>query len=86
MPRISQFFGIIVAMYYGDHNPPHFHVRYGEHEALVAIDSLELVEGWLPRRALAMVIEWAMQQRSALRQNWDKALRGLPLDSIAPLE
>jgi hypothetical protein len=86
VPRISQFFGIIVAMYYGDHNPPHFHVRYGEHEALVVIDTLECWEGWLPRRAMAMVLEWALLHRHELRRNWDLALGGFPLDSIAPLE
>jgi hypothetical protein len=42
MPEISRFFGIVIAMYYNDHAPPHFHVRYGQQKALIAIDSLAI--------------------------------------------
>ncbi len=45
MPRVSQFNGIIIAMYYNDHNPPHFHVRYAGHEATIEIDTLDYLEG-----------------------------------------
>ena len=86
MPRISQFFGIVVAMYFNDHSPPHFHAIYGEHEATFAIDTLEVLEGALPRRALALVLEWAALHRDELRSNWARARAGLPLDRIAPLE
>jgi hypothetical protein len=86
MPRISEFFGIIIAMYFNDHSPAHFHARYAEHEAVVVIDSLELYEGSLPRRALALVLEWAALHRPELRSNWEKARQGLPLAPIAPLE
>lgn len=85
MPRISQFFGIIIAMYYNDHAPPHFHARYGEHEALLSIESLDVIEGEVPGRALAMVLEWASLHRSELRTNWERARRGLPLEAIEPL-
>jgi hypothetical protein len=85
MPRISEFFGIIIAMYYNDHAPAHFHARYGEHEALVAIESLELLRGALPRRALALVLEWAVLHRDDLRSNWAKARDGVALDRIPPL-
>ena len=67
LPRISQFFGIIIAMYYNDHAPPHFHARYGEHEALLSIESLDVIEGEVPGRVLAMVLEWASLHRSELR-------------------
>ena len=70
MPRITEFFGIVIAMYFNDHAPPDFHARYAEHEALIAIDSLEVLEGELPRRALALVLEWAALQRGALRDDW----------------
>jgi hypothetical protein len=83
---VSEFFVIVVAMYFNDHKPAHFHARYGEHEALVVIDTLELYEGSLPRRALALVLEWAALHRHELRSNWDKARRGEPLDRIEPLE
>lgn len=52
----SAFFGILIRMYYDDHNPPHFHAYYGEHEAIIAIQTLEVMEGNLPKRALAMVL------------------------------
>jgi hypothetical protein len=73
-------------MYYNDHAPPHFHARYAEHEAVVAIDTLEVVEGSLPRRALALVLEWAAIQRTALRANWDRARFGVKLEQVPPLE
>ena len=57
MPRISTFFGIAIYMYFSDHAPPHFHAIYGEHEVEMAIDSLEVIQGSLPRRALALVLE-----------------------------
>nr|WP_302143144.1 DUF4160 domain-containing protein [Halomonas alkalicola] len=50
-------------MYYDDHNPPHFHAYYGDHEVIIAIQTLELMEGRLPKRALAMVLEWAVEHR-----------------------
>ncbi|HEY7065261.1 MAG TPA: DUF4160 domain-containing protein [Chloroflexota bacterium] len=86
MPRISAFFGIMITMYFNDHAPAHFHARYAEHEALIAIESLEVIEGGLPRRALALVLEWAALQRGALRDDWQRARRGEPLSAIAPLE
>lgn len=86
MPRISQFYGIIIAMYYSDHGPPHFHARYAEYEALINLETLEVLEGNLPRRALALALEWAALHRAELRVNWEKARQGLPLDRIAPLD
>ncbi len=86
MPRISQFFGIVIAMYFNDHAPPHFHAIYGEHEAAVAIETLEILEGSLPRRATALVLEWSALHRDELRFNWRRARDGFPLDRIAPLE
>lgn len=86
MPSISRFFGIVIMMYYDDHVPPHFHVKYGEHRAQINIETLEIIEGELPRRALSLSIEWAVLHRNELRQNWQKAREGLPLQDIAPLE
>ena len=63
MPELCRFFGIIIRMYYNDHDPPHFHAVYGEDEVLIEIDTLALVRGELPRRALALVIEWAVLHR-----------------------
>jgi hypothetical protein len=86
MPRISEFFGIVIAMYYNDHVPPHFHARYAEYEAEVAIQSLEVLNGSLPRRALALVLEWAADRREELRTNWEAAREGKPLSRIRGLE
>jgi hypothetical protein len=86
MPRISEFFGIIIAMYYNDHTPPHFHAIYGEFEAKFSLETLEILDGEFPRRALAMVLEWAELHRNELRANWKRARSGVPLKLIAPLE
>ena len=86
MPVICRFFGIAIRMYYRDHHPPHFHARYGEHEIVVSIEDLEILEGRLPPRARRMVIEWAFLHREALRADWALAQAGRPLQSIPPLE
>ena len=67
MPELCRFFGIIITMFYDDHAPPHFHVRYGEHKAIMAIDSLMLLEGQLPPRALGLVAEWGALHQDELR-------------------
>ena len=59
MPEISRFFGIIIRMYFDDHNPPHFHAIYGESEILININTLAIVSGNFPPRALGLVMEWA---------------------------
>jgi hypothetical protein len=86
VPRLSEFFGIIIAMYYHDHWPPHFHARYGEHEATVRIDTLAVLGGALPRRAYGLVLEWAAFHRRELAENWERAREGEPLSRIAPLD
>ena len=86
MPEISRFYGIIVRMYYDEHPPPHFHVFYQDKDAAVRIDTLELVRGSLPRRAMVLVAEWALAHREELRQNWSRVERGEPLLPIAPLD
>lgn len=73
-------------MNYNDHSPPHFHVRYGSRKALVAIDTLALIRGYLPPRVLGFVVEWASQHQAALAENWDLARRQQPLQQIQPLE
>ena len=83
---VSEFFGIAIAMYQTDRAPPHFHASYERHEALIAIDTLEFVDGWLPKRAYALVLEWSAQHRAELRANWDRTRRGLPLERVVPLE
>ena len=84
-PRISAFCGIIIAMYFGDHPPPHFHAKYGEHEAQVAIETGEVLNGGLPRRARALVEEWTDLHRDELMEDWERAVRQEPLHRIEPL-
>ena len=73
-------------MYFNDHAPPHFHAKYGEAEVAVAIESLSVLWGALPRRALALVLEWAVLHRGELRENWERARQGTPLRVIDPLD
>ena len=86
MPRICEFFGIVVYMYYNDHRPAHSHTEYAEHEASFVIDTLEILDGELPRRPRAFVVEWASLHREELRVNWERARHGLPLHPIDPLD
>ncbi len=70
MPVISNFYGIIIKMYFGDHVPPHFHATYNEFSAQINIGSLGIIEGYLPPKALALVVEWASIHQEELIQNW----------------
>ena len=85
VPRISAFYGIVIAMYFSDHNPPHFHAIYREYEAQIVIETLEPLAGELPARALRLVQEWAAIHRAELEANWEKARAHVPLDTIEPL-
>lgn len=86
MPEISRFFGIVIQMYYDDHSPPHFHVRYAGQRALIAIDSLALIQGHLSPRALGLVMEWAAFHRAELMEDWQLAMSEAVLKPIKPLE
>lgn len=70
MPRISEFFGITVYMYFNDHSPPHFHAEYGEFEAVYAIDTIEVLRAQLPRRAHSMAVKWTTIHRLELKGIW----------------
>jgi hypothetical protein len=86
MPKVCEFYGIRIYFYFEDHQPPHFHVFYGEHRAKVAIDSLEILAGYLPRRAYTLVAEWSLARRSELRRAWKQAATPQPIDPIPPLD
>jgi Domain of unknown function (DUF4160) len=85
MPQISYFLGVIIRMFYRDHNPPHFHAFYGDFEALIDIEKNELISGQLPPRVLGLVTEWAAMHQSELMENWERARKQDVLLSIAPL-
>lgn len=86
MPELSRFFGIVIALFYDDHAPPHFHARYGDNRAIIAIETLALLQGSLPPRALGLVMEWAAQHQADLRRTWAAAQRHEELEPIPPLE
>ena len=86
MPEVSRFFGIVIAMFYNDHPPPHFHARYSGERALIGLDTLSVLEGRLSPRVLGLVVEWAALHRRELLDNWETARREEPLKPIAPLE
>ena len=73
-------------MFFNDHDPPHFHAAYGDDEALIAVETVELIRGMLPRRAMILVLDWALIHRDELRELWQRARQGYPLTPIHPLE
>ncbi|MCL2289781.1 MAG: DUF4160 domain-containing protein [Bacteroidetes bacterium] len=85
MPRLSEFYGIIILMNFRDHEPGHFHVWYGDYRAIITIDD-GLVKGEMPARALRMVLEWMDKHKDELAKNWMLAKQGLPLEKIEPLK
>ena len=86
MPEISRFFGIIIGMFYNEHLPPHFHAKYGEYEVEIEISSLKIINGEIPRRAKALVLEWAEEHRNEFMMNWELAMDRRELNKIKPLE
>ena len=86
MPTISAFFGILIQMYYDDHNPPHFHAIYGEYEILVGISPIRIIEGSAPSRVKSLVFEWAALHQAELIADWDLCVKKQKPVAIAPLE
>lgn len=85
MPEISRFYGIVIRMYFEDHNPPHFHAEYQGMKAEYDIRTLDIINGKLPNRAHALILEWASLHKSELLENWNKAIIPEPLEKIEPL-
>jgi hypothetical protein len=86
MPELSRFYGIVIRMFYGDHPPPHFHAVYQDEQIQVDINTLEVIEGRMSRRALSLVLEWAALHRTELRRAWELASANQEPFKIAPLE
>lgn len=89
MPRISQFFGILIYMYYNDHMPPHFHAKWAEYEAIILICTSNVrsnvVTEYLPKSQLDLVLGWAELHCQELMDNWELAREGIPMKQIDPL-
>jgi hypothetical protein len=86
MPEISRFLGIVIRMYFFDHEPPHFHAHYGDSEAQFRIHPIGLLGGDLPPRVLALVVEWGKLHEAELMENWRRLHSDEPAQRIAPLE
>ncbi len=86
MPEISRFLGIVIKMFFDDHNPPHFHAEYDGDVALIDIRNLSVFSGRLPPRVTGLVIEWASVHQKELFVDWDRARAQHELLKIAPLE
>jgi hypothetical protein len=85
MPTISVFYGIVIQMHWRDHAPPHFHAIYGEFDATITIGDWRVLSGSLPRRAMAMVREWAAEHESELIEDWNLCRESKPPMRISPL-
>lgn len=85
MPEVSRFHGIVIRIHYGDHEPPHFHVKTAEAEASISIQDLRVVEGWLRSSVRRRVLTWAAIHQSELMWDWDRIQTKQPFKRIAPL-
>lgn len=86
MPEISRFLGIVIRMYFRDHEPSHFHARYGSAVARIRIDPIGVLGGSLPPRPLALVVEWASLHQAELLENWRRLRAERRPVRIPPLE
>ncbi len=85
MPELSRFYGIVIKMFFDEHPPPHFHAEYGDQKVVVDLNTLAVIAGKLPPRAMGLVIEWATLHQAELRDNWNRARNTQSLNKIAPL-
>ncbi len=85
MPEISRFLGIVIYMYFNEHNPPHFHAEYNEYQASILINTLGLMEGKLPSRVMSLVVEWAQEHQKDLLDNWNNIKETGKYKKIEPL-
>ena len=86
MPEVSRFYGIVIQIYYGDHPPPHFHALYAGRVAKIAIGTLQVIDGSLPRRASALVMDWASLHQKELLEAFSRAAALQAPGKIDPLE
>jgi hypothetical protein len=76
----------VIAIYYKEHGVPHFHAKYSGQTGVFSITDLKMIEGHVPKRVVALVLEWAFEHRAELMENWNRAIGQRPLQPIAPLE
>ncbi len=85
MPELSRFLGIVVYLNINEHNPPHFHAKYGDYQVTIDIET-GIIKGVFPKRALRLLLEWYDLHGEELLQNWNNLQNGDQVSKIAPLE
>ena len=85
MPKLAEFFGISIYVYYRDHAPPHFHAISGDREVWIGVNDLAILRGGLGPRATGLVLEWASEHQAELAVVWTRARHHQPLGRIEPL-
>ncbi len=85
MPTISIFYGIIIQMFWNEHAPPHFHARYENYKVSINIHTFEVLNGKMPRRALSLILEWALLNREKLLEDWELCQKNQQPKKISPL-
>ena len=86
MPEISRFFGIIIRMFFDDHQPPHLHAEYAGRHARIRLQPIRVLESTLPTRAMSLVLEWCALHQAELVDNWERLQSGQPATKVPPLE
>jgi hypothetical protein len=86
MPLISQFFGIMIYMYWDEHNPPHFHAKYNEFEAEISLLPIKIIKGDMPKRIRSLIFEWTAEHHEELLENWELSKANKELNRIKSLE
>jgi hypothetical protein len=86
MPELSRFYGIVIYMYYKEHNPPHFHINYNEFEAVFSMNEEAIIEGFIPSKQLRLILAWYELHSSELFENWEKMKDKKDFIKIKPLE
>ncbi len=86
MPEISRFFGVVISIYWKEHGVPHFHAKYGGARASFSIEDVRLLEGKLPPRVVAFIVEWGIMHQAELLEDWNLAIDKKALRPIKPLD
>jgi hypothetical protein len=85
MPEISRFYGILIKMYFNEHNPPHFHAEYQGFKAIITIQK-GIVDGKMPKRALKLIFEWLELHKEELFEVWNSIEKTGEFNKIEPLD
>jgi len=85
MPELCRFLGMVISIYFEDHNPPHFHVEYDGSKVLISIVDLSVLKGDLPPRVLGLAMEWARLHQKELLENWNMIQKTGKFFKIEPL-